>query len=227
MTIGVPSLTRRWNNDRASSSLAPSPLSSEPTCTSSRLLSRSESAEKRPRAANTDRFQDGGLADAVLSGKQGHAAEAGNSQLVDPSESLDGQVRKVERLAHGVLHRQATLYHFVPRVSGVSFPSSCPVVGGSRPGKGVGRGRTGCRVVAGGLAEDSGAQQGSSFRTRLARADVLRGASRVSRIASAISCTAARKGRRRLSSPAITAIGGLGCSVAKRLSAVTRAVRPC
>ena len=51
-----------------------------------------------------DAVEDGGFADAVLAGKQGHAAEAGNRELVDPPESRDGQIGKVERLAHGMLH---------------------------------------------------------------------------------------------------------------------------
>ena len=67
---------------------------------------------------HANRFQDCSLADAVLSGNQGHTPEARDPELVNPSESFDCQVRKVKWIAHGMLHPSGTkaradssLYH--------------------------------------------------------------------------------------------------------------------
>ena len=88
------------------------------------LIATTQQVRERREAASSsehmNRFQHGGLADAVLSRKQGYATETGHPQVVDPAKSLDGEAWKVERLAHGVLHRQAKLYHFAPRVSEAS-----------------------------------------------------------------------------------------------------------
>ena len=47
-----------------------------------------EGGEPSAGGEHATRFQGGGFADAVLAGKQGHAAEAGNRELVDPPESV-------------------------------------------------------------------------------------------------------------------------------------------
>ena len=89
------------------------------------LIATAQQLREHRKAASSsehaNRFQDGCLSNAVLSRKQSYAAETGHCQVVDPAESLDGEVWKVERLAHGVLHRQAELYHFVPGVSGAAL----------------------------------------------------------------------------------------------------------
>ena len=68
-----------------------------------------ERREAASSGEHVNSFQDGCLADAVFSGEQVYAAEAGNRQVVDASESLDGQVWKVKGTAHGVLHRRVRL----------------------------------------------------------------------------------------------------------------------
>ena len=67
-----------------------------------------EHGETAASCEHANRFQDCCLADAVLSGEQSHASEMRDLQMVNTSESLDCQIRKVKGIAHCMLHPSGT-----------------------------------------------------------------------------------------------------------------------